>query len=92
MPRNEPSTYTRNLLSDRLLKLRKDTSLTQVEFCKKHKLSYKHYQGVESGRRKDVRLSTLQKIADAYDVQVWELLVPKSRRRWVQRRMDLPHR
>jgi transcriptional regulator with XRE-family HTH domain len=57
-----------------LVKLRKACGKTQAEISELAELEYKHYQDVESGRRKDPQLSTLRKIAKAYRIELWELL------------------
>ena len=41
-------------------------------------MSYKYYQAVEAGRKADLRLSTLERLAKAYEIEVWELLCPKE--------------
>jgi len=48
--------------------------LSQEAFAEKAGLGYKYYQHVESGRRRDIRLSTLEKLAKACGVKLWELL------------------
>jgi transcriptional regulator with XRE-family HTH domain len=67
-----------NDLAKRLLarvrELRKAKGLTQESFAEKAGLKYKYYQQVEAGRRVDIRFSTLQKLAKACDLELWELL------------------
>ena len=46
-------------------------------FSEKTGISYKYYQAVEEGRKGDLRLSTLERLADAYGLQVFELLSPQ---------------
>ncbi len=48
--------------------------LSQEAFAEKAGLGYKYYQHVESGRRRDIRLSTIEKLAKACGVDLWELL------------------
>jgi hypothetical protein len=36
--------------------------------------AHKYYQHVESGRRRDIRLSTMVKLAKACGMEPWELL------------------
>ena len=57
-----------------LIQLRRIHKKTQAEIAELAELEYKHYQDVESGRRKDPQLSTLRKIAKAYGIELWELL------------------
>ena len=64
-------------LLTRLKQLRAAHGLTQEEFAERSGISYKYYQAVEAGRKPDLRLSTLQRLAAAYSIEVWELLAPK---------------
>jgi transcriptional regulator with XRE-family HTH domain len=66
----------RKLLIPRLRALRKHHKLTQEKFSELSGIAYKYYQHTESGRRVDLRLSTLEKIATAYGVGLHELLSP----------------
>lgn len=63
-----------NRLLARIKQLREAKSLTQEAFAEKAGLAYKYYQHVEAGRRRDIRLSTLEKLAKALDLEPWELL------------------
>jgi transcriptional regulator with XRE-family HTH domain len=64
------------LLISRLRELRKRHSLTQERFSELSGVSYKYYQLIETGKRIDLRLSTLEKIAKPYLIGVHELLSP----------------
>jgi transcriptional regulator with XRE-family HTH domain len=64
------------LLIARLRELRKKHSLTQERFSEISGVAYKYYQLIEIGRRIDLRLSTLEKLAKAYGIKVHELLAP----------------
>ena len=69
-------------LLNRLKQLRNAHGLTQEQFAELSGISYKYYQAVEAGRKPDLRLSTLQRLASAYGIEVWQLLspaLPKSR-------------
>jgi transcriptional regulator with XRE-family HTH domain len=77
-------------LAERVRSLRQRCGLTQEQFAEKAGMSYKYYQQIEAGRKQDLRLSTLKKIADALRIEVSELLSatlpkavkpPKERRR-----------
>jgi|ERR1017187_152777 transcriptional regulator with XRE-family HTH domain len=48
--------------------LRRIHNLTQEEFSERDGISYKYYQAVESGVKKDLRLSTLERLAKAYGI------------------------
>lgn len=63
-------------LLKRLRDLRKRHGLTQEAFAELAEMSYKYYQAVEAGRKRQLRLSTLEKLAAAYGIEVWELLAP----------------
>jgi len=68
-------------LAERLRSLRKQRSFTQEQFAEAAGLSYKYYQQIEAGRKRDLRLSTLTKIAGALRIEVSELLsaaLPKA--------------
>ena len=64
-------------LTARLREMRKLHSFTQETFSEISGVSYKYYQLIEIGKRRDLRLSTLEKIANAYGIGVHELLAPE---------------
>lgn len=61
-------------LLERLRALREQHGLTQEDFAEIAGMSYKHYQAIEAGRKPDLRLSTLERLALAYRIDVAELL------------------
>jgi len=65
-------------LLERLKQLRLHRGLTQEAFAEEAQISYKYYQAVEAGRKIDLRLSTLERLAKAHGKEVWELLLPPS--------------
>lgn len=65
---------TATRLLARVKGLREARGLSQEAFAEKSDLGYKYYQHVESGRRRDIRLSTLEKLAKACGLKLWELL------------------
>ena len=65
---------TAKRLLGRVKQLREAQGLTQETFAEKAGLGYKYYQSVEAGRRRDIRLSTLEKLAKACGFPLWELL------------------
>lgn len=69
-------TETVQRLLGRLKALRVESGLTQEEFAEKAGISYKYYQAVEAGRKKDLRLSTLDRLANAHGLEPWQLLLP----------------
>ncbi len=60
----------------RLKHLRKLHGLTQEAFAELSGISYKYYQAVEGGRKRELRLSTLERLAAAYGIEVYQLLSP----------------
>jgi len=56
--------------------LREAHGLTQEAFAERSGISYKYYQAVEAGRKRELRLSTLERLARAYGLEVWQLLAP----------------
>ncbi len=60
----------------RLRQLREAHGLTQEAFAERSGISYKYYQAVEAGRKRELRLSTLERLARAYGLEVWQLLAP----------------
>jgi len=64
-------------LLDRLKDLRKTNGLTQEAFAERAKMSYKYYQAIETGRKRELWRSTLERLAAAYGLEVYELLSPQ---------------
>lgn len=71
-----PKSISGKPLIARLRELRKSHSLTQEKFSELSGVAYKYYQLIETGRRIDLRLSTLEKLAKAHGIGVHELLAP----------------
>ena len=72
----------RKRLIARLRELRKLHGITQEQFSEATGFSYKFYQLIEIGRKCDLRLSSLERLANAYGIEVHELLgpnLPKTR-------------
>ena len=67
---------TTQRLLGRLRALRVERGLTQEEFAEQSGISYKYYQAVEAGRKRDLRLSTLDWLAKAHGLETWQLLLP----------------
>lgn len=65
---------TANRLLARIKELREARGLSQEAFAEKAGLTYKYYQHVEAGRKRDIRLSTLVKLAKACGLELRELL------------------
>lgn len=60
----------------RLRELREAHGLTQEAFAELAGMGYKYYQAIEAARKKELRISTLERLAAAYGIEVWELLAP----------------
>lgn len=58
----------------RIRELRETRGLTQEAFAERAGLTYKHYQQVEAGRKSDIRLSTLIKMAEGLGLKLSELV------------------
>jgi len=63
-------------LVHRLKELRKIHHVTQEQFSERTGISYKYYQAIEAGIKKELRISTLERLATAYGIEVWQLLAP----------------
>jgi transcriptional regulator with XRE-family HTH domain len=61
-------------LMERVRRLRENLGLTQETFAERAGLKYKHYQSVEAGRKTNIKLETLIKMAHACGLEPWELL------------------
>jgi len=70
----------RQRLIFRLRELRKLHDITQEQFSETAHFSYKFYQLIEIGRKCDLRLSTLERLAKAYGIEVHQLLAPEMPR------------
>lgn len=67
---------TVKLLGDRLRELRKRHQLTQEEFAEIAGLNYKFYQQVEAGRKKQLWLETVERLAAGFGLEAWQLISP----------------
>ncbi|MCK5019786.1 MAG: helix-turn-helix transcriptional regulator [Candidatus Peribacteraceae bacterium] len=61
-------------MAKRITELRLERGLTQEEAAKKCGLKYKYYQEYEGKSPRDMRLSTMEKVAKGFDVDIRELL------------------
>jgi len=61
-------------LSRRIKSLREQSGLTQEEVAKKARMQYRYYQKIEGKSPKDMRHSTMARIANALGVTVSKLL------------------
>lgn len=65
----------------RLRQLRKKRGYTQQKVAELANIEYKHIQRLESKKPCDVKLSTLEKIAKAFNISLSELLNMGSRQK-----------
>jgi transcriptional regulator with XRE-family HTH domain len=66
-----------------LLLLRDRHELTQEGLAEAAGFEYKHYQKIESGRRPNLRLDTLERLAQAFGLEAHQLIstrLPKNTR------------
>jgi len=63
-------------IAERLRALRHRHAITQQECAELSGLSFKFYQRLEAGRKKQVWLETIEKVADVFGLQVCEFLDP----------------
>jgi transcriptional regulator with XRE-family HTH domain len=64
-------------LRKRLKTLRIKAALTQEQFAAVAGFSYKYYQAIEAGRRRNLRLKTIETLARAYGLEIHQLFAPK---------------
>ena len=69
------STQAAKQLAKRIKELRIERGLTQEEAAKRCDIKYKYYQEHEGSKPRDMRLSTMEKIAKGLGVTVQELFV-----------------
>ena len=66
------------MLCRKLRKIREERGLTQEEYAESAGFNYKFYQQLESGRKKFVRLDTVDRLAAGFKMETWELLKPEK--------------
>jgi transcriptional regulator with XRE-family HTH domain len=66
-----------DLITARLKLLRQRHGLTQEQVAELTGLAYKHYQSIEAGRRKQIWLETVDRLAAAYQLETYQLLSPE---------------
>jgi transcriptional regulator with XRE-family HTH domain len=69
-------TRTAKKLRLRLRALRAKHGLSQEAFAELAGVNLKHYQEIESGRKSELRISTLERLARPYGIAVYQLLAP----------------
>jgi len=84
----QPSKTLKRLLN-RLRQLRERHRLSQEAFAEQSGISYKYYQAIEGGRKRELRLSTLERLACAYGIELHQLLAPNLPRTKIPRKRRL---
>ncbi len=62
----------------RLREMRQKCGLTQEAFAEHAQFSYKYYQGIERGQWTNLRLRTIEKLAEGYGVTLSELFAAET--------------
>jgi len=70
--------------------LREVHGLTQEGFAELSGITYKYYQQIEAGRKPELRLSTLERLAKAYGIEVYQLLSPEQPKTKITRSVKRP--
>jgi len=61
-------------LPGRLKQLRLSLALTQEKFAERAGIDYKYYQHIEAGRKQNLTMDILNKLAAVCELELWELL------------------
>jgi transcriptional regulator with XRE-family HTH domain len=64
--------HSDDFIRTRLRALRKKTGLSQEGFAEHAKFSYKYYQGIEAGRRVNLRIHTIETLARGFGLTLSE--------------------
>ena len=64
-------------LLKRLKELRDFRGWTQERAAEACGISYKYFQHIEGGRRPNLRLETLERLAAGYGIELWQLFAPE---------------
>jgi transcriptional regulator with XRE-family HTH domain len=65
-------------LRENIRRARLQCGLSQEAAAERAGLAAQHYQDIEAGRRTGLRLVTIEKIATAFDVEIWRLFKPDA--------------
>jgi len=65
------------LIAERIIELRYRHDLTQGETAKLIGVSTRYYQMIEAGRKKEIFLGTVETLARAFGLEVWQLVGPE---------------
>ena len=62
----------------RYLRLRADVDLTQEQMAEAVGFEFKFYQKLEGGKKPQIKLETVERLAKPFGLQVWQLLAPTT--------------
>ena len=81
-------------LIENLKALRVRHGITQEEFAAIAGFNYKYYQEIESGRKKQVLLETVDRLAEAYGLEPFELIgeKPPAKTRLIKPVLPIPEK
>lgn len=65
------------MIAKRLRQLRLRHALTQQEFADLAGIAFTFYQLLESGKKKQIWLETVERLAEVYGLEAWEFLKPE---------------
>lgn len=62
----------------RYLRLRADIDLTQEQMAEAVGFEFKFYQKLENGKKPQIKLETVERLAAPFGLAVWQILAPAS--------------
>ena len=77
-------------IAKRIQTLRIRHGLTQEECAEMLGMAFKFYQQLESGRKKQMMLRTVERLAAVFGLEVWELLGPELPKQTTLKKKRLP--
>lgn len=61
------------VLRENIRRARLNCGISQEAAAERAGLASQHYQDIEAGRREGLRLVTIEKIANAFNIEIWQL-------------------
>ena len=77
-------------LAQNLRHLRLAANLTQEQIAEVAGMGLKFYQTLESGRKAQIKVETVERLSKPFGLEVWQLLAPPSVLRRSQPRFPVP--
>ena len=68
----------RHEIGERIKKVRERKGLTQAQLSEKSKVKYKYLQEIEGSNPPNIRVDTLNRLAESMEISVWTLLKKKK--------------